>query len=31
MRNKFDKIITLHAGPHHKKSKTCVCAQVCCH
>jgi hypothetical protein len=24
MRNKFDKIITLYVGPHHKKSKTCV-------
>jgi hypothetical protein len=24
MRNKFGKIITLHVGPHHKRSKTCV-------
>jgi hypothetical protein len=24
MRNKFGKIIVLHIGPHHKRSKTCV-------
>jgi hypothetical protein len=24
MRNKFAKIIVLHVGPHHKRSKTCV-------
>jgi hypothetical protein len=24
MRNKIDKIITLHIGPHHKMPKTCV-------
>jgi hypothetical protein len=24
MRNKLEKIITLHVGPHHKRSKTCV-------
>jgi hypothetical protein len=24
MRNKFGKIIALHVGPHHKRSKTCV-------
>jgi hypothetical protein len=24
MRNKFEKIIVLHVGPHHKRSKTCV-------
>jgi hypothetical protein len=24
MRNKFRKIIALHVGPHHKRSKTCV-------
>jgi hypothetical protein len=23
-RNKLDKIIVLHVGPHHKRSKTCV-------
>jgi hypothetical protein len=24
MRNKFGKVIALHVGPHHKRSKTCV-------
>jgi hypothetical protein len=24
MRNKLEKIITLHVRPHHKRSKTCV-------
>jgi hypothetical protein len=24
MRNKIDKIIVLHVGPHHKRSKVCV-------
>jgi hypothetical protein len=24
MRNKFEKIIILHVGLHHKRSKTCV-------
>jgi hypothetical protein len=24
MRNRFGKIIALHVGPHHKRSKTCV-------
>jgi hypothetical protein len=24
MRNKLGKIIALHVGPHHKRSKTCV-------
>jgi hypothetical protein len=24
MRNRIDKIIALHVGPHHKRSKTCV-------
>jgi hypothetical protein len=24
MRNKISKIIALHIGPHHKRSKTCV-------
>jgi hypothetical protein len=24
MRNKFGKIIALHVGPHHKRSKTCM-------
>jgi hypothetical protein len=24
MRNKLEKIIALHAGPHHKRSKTCI-------
>jgi hypothetical protein len=28
MRNKIDKIIVLHVGPHHKRSKTCVGVQV---
>jgi hypothetical protein len=31
MRNKFDKIIVLHVGPHHKRTKMCVGAQVSCH
>jgi hypothetical protein len=25
MRNKLRKIITLHVGSNHKRSKTCVC------
>jgi hypothetical protein len=29
MRNKFRKIITLHVGPHHKRSKTCVWVPKC--
>jgi hypothetical protein len=29
MRNKFGKIITLHIGPHHKRSKTCVYVPKC--
>jgi hypothetical protein len=29
MRNKFGKIIALHVGPHHKKSKTCVWVPKC--
>jgi hypothetical protein len=29
MRNKFGKIITLHIGPHHKRSKTCVWVPKC--
>jgi hypothetical protein len=24
MRNKIDKIVALHIGPHHKRPKTCV-------
>jgi hypothetical protein len=24
MRNKLEKTIVLHVGPHHKRSKTCV-------
>jgi hypothetical protein len=24
MRNKFDRVIALYVGPHHKRSKTCV-------
>jgi hypothetical protein len=24
MRNKLEKIVALHVGPHHKRSKTCV-------
>jgi hypothetical protein len=28
-RNKFGKIIALHVGPHHKKSKTCVWVPKC--
>jgi hypothetical protein len=29
MRNKFDKIVALYVGPHHKKSKTCVLVPKC--
>jgi hypothetical protein len=29
MRNKFGKIIVLHVGPHHKRSKTCVWVPKC--
>jgi hypothetical protein len=29
MRNKLGKIITLHVGPHHKRSKTCVWVPKC--
>jgi hypothetical protein len=29
MRNKSDKIIALHVGPHHKRSKTCVWVIKC--
>jgi hypothetical protein len=29
MRNKFDKSIALHVGPHHKRSKTCVWVHKC--
>jgi hypothetical protein len=29
MRNKLRKIIALHVGPHHKRSKTCVWVPKC--
>jgi hypothetical protein len=29
MRNNFGKNITLHVGPHHKRSKTCVWVPKC--
>jgi hypothetical protein len=29
MRNKFEKIIVLHVGPRHKRSKTCVWVSKC--
>jgi hypothetical protein len=29
MRNKFSKIIALHVGSHHKRSKTCVWVPKC--
>jgi hypothetical protein len=29
MRNKIDKIIVLHVGPHHKRSKTYVWVPKC--
>jgi hypothetical protein len=29
MRNKLGKIIALHVGPHHKRSKTCVWVSKC--
>jgi hypothetical protein len=29
MRNEFGKVIALHIGPHHKRSKTCVWVPKC--
>jgi hypothetical protein len=29
MRNKLEKIIALHVGPHHNRSKTCVWVPKC--
>jgi hypothetical protein len=29
MRNKFGKIIVLHIGPHHKRSRTCMWVPKC--
>jgi predicted SPOUT superfamily RNA methylase MTH1 len=29
MRNKFGKVVALHIGPHHKRSKTCVWVSKC--
>jgi hypothetical protein len=29
MRNKIGKIVALHVGPHHKRSKTCVWVHKC--
>jgi hypothetical protein len=29
MRNKFGKIVALHVGAHHKRSKTCVRIPKC--
>jgi hypothetical protein len=29
MRNKFGKVIVLHVGPYHKRSKTCVWVPKC--
>jgi cobalamin biosynthesis protein CbiD len=29
MRNKIGKIVTLHVGPHHKRSKACVWVLKC--
>jgi hypothetical protein len=29
MRNKFEKVIALHVGPHHKRSKICVWVHKC--
>jgi hypothetical protein len=29
MRNKLGKIVALHVGPHHKRSKTCVWVPKC--
>jgi hypothetical protein len=29
MRNKLGKIIDLYVGPHHKRSRTCVCLPKC--
>jgi hypothetical protein len=29
MRNKFEKVIVLHVGPHHKRSKSCVWMSKC--
>jgi hypothetical protein len=29
MRNRFDRIVALYVGPHHKRSKTCVWVPKC--
>jgi hypothetical protein len=29
MKNKIGKIVALHVGPHHKRSKTCVWVSKC--
>jgi hypothetical protein len=29
MRSKIDKIVTLHVGSHHKRSKACVWVPKC--
>jgi hypothetical protein len=29
MRNKFGRVVSLYVGPHHKRSKTCVCVPKC--
>jgi hypothetical protein len=29
MRNKFGKVVALHVGSHHKRSKTYVCVLKC--
>jgi hypothetical protein len=28
VRNKFDRVVALYVGPHHKRSKICVCVCV---
>jgi hypothetical protein len=29
MRNKFDRVVALYVGPHHKRSKACVWVPKC--
>jgi hypothetical protein len=31
MRNKFGRVVALYVGPHHKRSKTYVCAKISCY
>jgi hypothetical protein len=31
MRNKFGRVVALYVGPHHKRSKTCICTKISCY